>query len=170
MEISAEVLEQKATKSTKRLVQALASCQFALLPDYSGAETLTVNKALPQTRMWHSHLSVSSLFGSWEQIQGDQSCLKLSFGIPSNAAAPDGMHHFIFCPHRDTQLPTAQMAEPGRLLYHCHPPVSLRHSDIQGMSSLGRSACSQAGKPAKTPLAQSPGSGARNGCPVSQQS
>lgn len=57
LEISAEVLEQNATKSTKRLLQALASCQFALLPDYSGAETLTVNKALPQTVMQHSHLS-----------------------------------------------------------------------------------------------------------------
>lgn len=25
---------------------------------------------------------------------------KLSFGIPGNAAAPDGMHHTIFCPQR----------------------------------------------------------------------
>lgn len=164
-------MEQNATKSTKRLLQALASCQFVLLPDYSGAETLTVNKALPQTGMQHSHLS--ELPSSCWELGTDTrrlSCHKLSFGIPGNTAAPDGMHHTIFCPHRNRQLFTAQMAEPAWLLYYCHPPVSLRHSDTEGTSSLGHSASSQAGKPAKTPLAPSPGSGARNGCPVPQQS
>lgn len=119
VEISAEVLEQKATKSTKRLVQALASCQFALLPDYSGAETLTVNKALPQTRMWHSHLSVSSLFGSWEQIQGDQSCLKLSFGIPSTGwdaplyfLSPQG-HTAAHCPDGRTRMAALPLPSPS---------------------------------------------------------
>lgn len=170
MEISAEILEQKAIKSTKRFLQALASWQFALLPDCSGAETDSQQSSSPDRDVAFPPIRFASPVRSQEQIQGDQSCRQLHFGIPGNAASPDGMHHSIFCPHRDRQLFTAQMAEAGRLLYHCHPPVSLRHSDTQSTSSLGHSASSQAGKPAKTPLALSPGSGARNVCPVPQQS
>lgn len=92
VEISAEILEQKATKSTKRFLQALASWQFALLPDCSGAETLTGNKALPQTEMWHSHLSdLHLLLGARNRYKGTRAA------VSSILAFPAMLHHLMGC-------------------------------------------------------------------------
>lgn len=41
------------------------------------------------------------MLGAGNRYKGDQSCHQLSFGFPSNTAAPDGMHSPIFCLHMD---------------------------------------------------------------------